>query len=239
MSQSTEAESNSKASGLSALVGRIFPKTPDFFSLLQDQSAQAVRGFEALVEYMGDGSKKLGKAVKAVEAESDEIRDRSMEALNSAFSTPMDREDLYRAIATLDHLLGYAKSTVREMEVLGVTPDEHSQAMAAELLAGVTALDQGYAILASETAKAEGFAQAARTSERAIEKLYRKAISDLFDVEKDLKTMDKLDGPTGPTALVTVVDMFKRREIYRHLSNAGDRVARAGEALHDIVVKMV
>lgn len=71
------------------------------------------------------------------------------------------------------------------------------------------------------------------------EKLYRKAISELFNVERDLKQMSKLDGPTGPAALTTVVDMFKRREIYRHLSNAGDRVARAGESLHDIVVKMV
>jgi hypothetical protein len=35
------------------------------------------------------------------------------------------------------------------------------------------------------------------------------------------------------------MEVFKRREIYRHLSNAGDRVAHAGECLHDIVVKMV
>jgi len=32
--------------------------------------------------------------------------------------------------------------------------------------------------------------------------------------------------------------MFKRREIYRHLSNAADRMAHSANTLHDIVVKM-
>jgi hypothetical protein len=33
--------------------------------------------------------------------------------------------------------------------------------------------------------------------------------------------------------------MFKRREIYRHLDNAAERVAHCANTLHDIVVKMV
>lgn len=54
-----------------------------------------------------------------------------------------------------------------------------------------------------------------------------------------MKELGKMDGPTGPAALAQVVELFKRREIYRHLSNAGDRIAHAGDSLHDIVVKMV
>ncbi len=235
----TETASPAAESGLSRLIHRIFPKTPDFYSLLRVQSTQAVQAMQALVDYMESGLKADGKIVKMLESEGDNLRDESMAALNSAFSTPMDREDLFRAIADLDHLLGYAKSTVREMEILGVKPDAYTKAMAEQLLAGAQALDEGYALLEKETAKAEPFAKSARTAERNIEKLYRKAISELFNVEQDLKQMSKLDGPTGPAALTTVVDMFKRREIYRHLSNAGDRVARAGESLHDIVVKMV
>lgn len=221
------------------LVGRVFPKTPDFYGLLKAQSEQAVRGMETLVEYMSDGSTTLARAVKRLESESDEMRDRSMAALNSAFSTPMDREDLYRAIATLDHLLGYAKSTVREMEVLHVDPDRHTRAMAEKLLQGAQALDTGYGLLAEQTSEAEQYAQAARSAERDIEKHYRKALSDLFDVESQMKSLGKIDGPSGPATLAQVIDIFKRREIYRHLSNAGDRVAHAGESLHDIIVKLV
>jgi PiT family inorganic phosphate transporter len=40
-------------------------------------------------------------------------------------------------------------------------------------------------------------------------------------------------------ALQEVVHMFRRREVYRHLSNAADRVALAGGHLHDSVVKAI
>jgi hypothetical protein len=34
-----------------------------------------------------------------------------------------------------------------------------------------------------------------------------------------------------------VITRIKRREVYRHLSNAADRLAHAGEALRDISIK--
>lgn len=227
------------SSGMGRLIARVFPKTPDFFALLQSQSQLAVTAMASLVDYMDDGAKHHGSLVKTYEDESDQLRDQSMAALNQAFSTPMDREDLYRAIATLDHITDYAKATVREMELLGVEPDHFTREMANELHAGAVALDGGYGLLATDPAAAEGSAQAARKSERSIEKVYRRALSELFDVEHELERMSQMDGPTGPAALAQVMSVFKRREVYRHLSNAGDRVARAGEALHDIVVKMV
>lgn len=226
-------------SGLGRLIARVFPKSPDFFALLRSQSQLAVTAMAALVAYMDDGGSQHGHLVKTYEDESDQLRDASMAALNRAFSTPMDREDLYRAIATLDHITDYAKATVREMELLGVEPDRFTRAMAEELHGGTVALDEGYSLLATDPGAAEASAQAARKSERAIEKIYRQALSELFDQERAIEKISRMDGPTGPAALAQVMSVFKRREIYRHLSNAGDRVARAGEALHDIVVKMV
>ena len=38
-------------------------------------------------------------------------------------------------------------------------------------------------------------------------------------------------------AMLAVVDMFKRREVYRHLQRR-DRIARAADRLHDIIVKI-
>ena len=62
-------------------------------------------------------------------------------------------------------------------------------------------------------------ADAACKCERKCEKAYRRALAELFQGDDYL-------------------NMFKRREIYRHLSNAADRVAAAGNRLHDIVVKI-
>lgn len=35
-----------------------------------------------------------------------------------------------------------------------------------------------------------------------------------------------------------VIEVFKRREIYRHLSNGADRVEHAASVLHDIIVQI-
>ncbi|MBT5874681.1 MAG: DUF47 domain-containing protein, partial [Candidatus Latescibacteria bacterium] len=86
---------------------------------------------------------------------------------------------------------------------------------------------------------AELEAQAARKAERRAEKVYRRALADLFD---EGTYQEQLDGSPeqSPSAIMHhVIEIFKRREVYRHLSNAADRVAEAGEALHDIVVKLV
>lgn len=221
------------------LIGRIFPKTPNFFQLLEAQSALAANAMSALVDYMDTGQKAVGKQVKAVLTEADPLKEQSMSALNSAFSTPMDREDLYRAISTLHHVVNYAKSTVREMEVLRVAPDSFMHSMAVQLSTGATALNTGYAKLQKETAAAEADAYAAREAERNVEKLYRKALANLFDPTSDMERIAAVEGPTGPAAVEHVMEVFKKREVYRHLSNAGDRVAHAGECLHDIIVKMV
>ena len=81
------------------------------------------------------------------------------------------------------------------------------------------ALALGFASLATDPASAAAQADAARKAERKVEKAYRRAIAELFQGDD-------------------YINMFKRREIYRHLSNAADRMANCANTLHDIVVKM-
>ena len=101
-------------------VRRIFPKVPDFFALLQAQSSLAVTSMNQLVEFMSTGHAEYADEVKAFERKASVLKEQSMTALNTAFSTPMDREDLYRAISTLHRITTYARTTVREMEQLHV-----------------------------------------------------------------------------------------------------------------------
>ncbi len=226
-------------SGAMKLVRRVFPKVPNFFGLLQAQSAVAVTSMNHLVDFMTSGQTEVADEVKAFEREASVLKEQSMAALNSAFSTPMDREDLYRAISTLHRITTYARTTVREMEQLHVQPDEWTTKMAELLRDGVVALDEGYQMLEQDPAAAETKADRARVSERRVEKQYRLALAELFDPEEDVRRIGRIDGPTGAAAYTLVMEVFKKREIYRHMSNAGDRVARAGETLHDIVVKLV
>ena len=229
---------------LTRLIDRVLPSAPDFFSLVDDQCDMAVTAMKELVAYMESGKKKLGKHVKRIEKEGDELKRRNIEILNRAFSTPMDREDIYRAIVEIDHLMNYAKTTVREMEILDVDPDQYTRQMAVHLKEGTESLQEGFRKLSENAALAETNALEARKAERTVEKIYRKALAELFDVsscvadirEQKASGNDKVEAEV--LALEHIMETLKRREIYRHLSNAADRLAHAGATLHDIVVKI-
>lgn len=229
----------SNNSVLTKIVGRVFPKMPNFYEALNNQCDLAVAATDALVKLMETGDEQWALKVRELEHEGDKVKDANMDMLNSAFATPMDREEIYRSMSTIDHVINYCKTTVREMEVLGVEPDSYTAEMATFLKDGAESLAAGYKVLETEPAGAESHAQAARKAERNIEKTYRRALAELFDVEADVERLDAMEGHTGTHALAQVMLVMKRREVYRHLANAGDRVARAGEALRDIVVKLV
>ena len=230
--------SGSSNSMITKLVDRVFPVMPDFYGLMNEQCDVLVEAMEALVQYMEDGSEEKGLAVRQIEKRGDELKARNIDVLNRAFATPMDREDIYRAIVTLDMGMNYAKTTTRELEVLGLTPDKFMLEMAVEYKNAAQALQQGFNRLTENPAQAEENAAAARKSERNIEKIYRRALADLFSVDEMVSKLDADEPGAKAQAMLAVVDMFKRREVYRHLSNGADRIARAADRLHDIIVKI-
>jgi hypothetical protein len=173
-----------------------------------------------LVQFMADNDARIGERIREDEHAADKVKVHNIHTLNEAFSTPMDREDIYRAITTLDEVVGYCKDVVGEMHALGLEPDGVTLEMATLLHEGVVALKNGFAILGKHPAEAARSADAARRAERKVEKLYRRALAQLF---------------TGDD----YIHMFKRREIYRHLTNGAERMSACANTLHDIVVKMV
>ena len=208
-----------RASLMRRLLQRVFPPSPDFFAMLTEQCQQVALTAGLLVDFMESGDPVVGKRIRQNEHEADRVKVRNLHVLNEAFATPIDREDLYRAIMDLDDVVNYCKTTVSEMEVLALAPDKHCLEMALHIKLGADALALGYARLAKTPAEAAADADTARKAERRVEKCYRRALADLFQGED-------------------YIQMFKRREIYRHLSNGADRMAHCANTLHDIVVKM-
>jgi len=105
------------------------------------------------------------------------------------------------------------------MDVLEVKPDEFMRDISHCIKEGVDTLAKGFAKLGITPAEAAHNANQARQSERHAEKLYRKALPILFEG-------------------TDYINMFKRREIYRHLTNAAQHMALCANRLHDIVVKI-
>ncbi|OIR19756.1 hypothetical protein GALL_06400 [mine drainage metagenome] len=204
---------------LARILDRVFPKVPDFFQMLTEQNLKVVHTVDLLVEYMEHDGPAVADALKLDVHEADLIKARNLHELNDAFSTPIDREDIYRAITALDDVVMYCKTTVHEMDVLGVAPDAFMRDISQNIKDGVNALAKGFALLGNKPAEAAQYADAARKAERHAEKQYRIALSTLFEGSD-------------------YVNMFKRREIYRHLTNAAHHMAQCANTLHDIVVKI-
>lgn len=221
------------------LTNAIFPVMPDFYGMMVAQCDLTARAMDVFLDFMKTGDVAKADQVRAMEKEADELKTQQMEVLNHAFATPMDREDIFRAIMSIDEILNYAKTTIREMEALGITPDAHMAAIATLLRDGAYSLKSGFGKLSTKPMDAEVDAAAARKGERNTEKEYRSALADLFSPDQALAEALRAGSPgASADAFIHIMEVLKRREVYRHLSNAADRMEHAAGVLHDIVVQI-
>jgi len=205
--------------GQGTFVEKIFPKKKDFFKMLLEQAMKIEEGIVALLDFMNDPTEEKGKKVNILEEEADEIRKILVDELNRTFVTPIDREDIFSLSQTVDDILDYAKSTVEEMTLFQVKPDQYMKKMveglynaSKDITGAVRHLKEHPGVCAEHIVKA-------RKAENFVEHRYREGLVELF------KSTD-------------FIEILKRREIYRHLSNAADRAAAAADIVNDILVKI-
>jgi uncharacterized protein Yka (UPF0111/DUF47 family) len=121
-------------------------------------------------------------------------------------------------------VLDYADTTVEEMTMLGVEPNQYLIRMVSLLRDAAEEINRGVQRLSDRPNVANDHAVRAKALENRVEAVYREAVGALFN---------------GPRDLEHVVEMLKLREIYRHLSNAADRGDEAANIIGDIVVKQM
>jgi predicted phosphate transport protein (TIGR00153 family) len=190
----------------------------DFYQMLLDQARKSEEGLQALCKFMDDGKAELGQKVERTETEADELRRQLIDALNRTFVTPIDREDIFALSRAVDDMVDYAKSTVEEMMLFQVKPNEHLRKMADALYQASKHITLGVGALRKMPNGMHEHIIRAKKTENLMEHLYREALVELFK-DKD------------------VVNLLKMREIYRHLNNAADRGDEAADILSDILVK--
>src|SRR5205809_1028053 len=106
-----------------------FPKKRDFYQMLSNQAQKVEEGMEALYDFANDPTEEKGKKVSKIEEEADELGRILIDELNRSFVTPIDREDIFALSRVIDDMCDYAKSTVEEMLLFGVGPNEHIKKM--------------------------------------------------------------------------------------------------------------
>lgn len=215
----------------------VVPPMPDFFGMLEAQADNLRGTVAALTDYLQACDQTLATLVHEQVEKGHSLRDATLSQLYRSFITPIDREDIYVLATTIDHILDYIKNTVREVEVLQVQADDWMQRMTEELTEGVASLALGLARFRAGQGEDVAITVQTREAERRVEDLYRDALQMMFQGEEFQQLNNGREEPTVRACLDFVVSRIKRREVYRHLSNAADRLAHAGEALRDISIK--
>ena len=195
-----------------------FHKRFDFHAMLLDQARRSEEGLGLLCQFVEGPTEELGARVEYMEKEADELRRQLIEALNRTFVTPFDREDVFALSRALDDMIDYANTTVEEMMLFEVQPDSHLLHMAQALYEGAKEISLAVAELRHMSSSMQAHIIRAKKIENRMEHLYREALAEVFK-DKD------------------IVNILKKREIYRHLSNAADRGDEAANILSDILVK--
>ncbi len=193
-----------------------------FLKLLIDQAERTMEGIQYLKDYMESEDISIAKDIDNKEKEGDEVRRILIDEINRTFSTPFDREDIFSLSRTIDDILDYASTAVDEMNILKIRSNPHLIKMSDILSRAARNLYQAVKMLSSYPKVSTNHVIKVKGFENRLEKVYRAALAELFSTPKDLKG---------------IIDILKTRELYRHLSNAGDKCDEAADIIGDILVK--
>jgi uncharacterized protein Yka (UPF0111/DUF47 family) len=195
-------------------LARLFEPKIDFYEMMVKHAEKT------LEEWIRRGADDRCQIVRDLENEADALKLLLEKKLVDSFVTPMDREDIYDLSARMDEVINAAKSTVREIEAMEVSPeDTHMAEMAGILEEGTRCLVLSFRALKQNPQEAASQAVLSRKSENRFTKVYRLAMQQLFtydDFKKVLKT----------------------REVYRSLMLVAERIDVVGEKLAHVVVKI-
>ncbi len=198
------------------------PENPDVLGMLRKQAEITERGMDALNAWAA-GEEEAAQRLRDAEHEADTQKRALRIALKSAFITPIGAEDIFVMSGRLDAVLNGAKDAVRESEIMAMAPDEAVVAMCGFLNEGVHLLARAFAHIAGDSdddgeTEATDAADAAVKAQRQVERVYRRAMSSLLEVE-DLRAV------------------MGRRELYRRFSRISDDVTEVAERVWYAAVK--
>jgi uncharacterized protein len=193
------------------------PETPDVVGLLRDQIAVTVEGMDAFAAWAA-GDTAAADTVRDREHRADEAKREVRRALQAAFVTPLEPEDVFVLSRGVDWLLNHAKDTINESEVMACPPDAALAEMTALLAEALRHIDEAVVRLGSKDGGAIEPASAAIKSERRLERAYRAGMAALLESD-DLR------------------EVTARRELYRRCSRMGEGAVDVAERIVYAVVK--
>jgi len=199
----------------------LVPKEHDYFRLFSELAANLDEAAQLLVKFMDDygQAKSIGAAILEHEHVGDKILHDIVKRLNRSFITPIDREDIYDLVATMDEVLDNIEEATDAMVLYRVeAPTEYARRQAKVIAEAAAVLHQIIDDLEKRTDLMERIISV-NSLENEGDRIVRDAIAALFDDDIDAK------------------DIIKWKDIYEVLESAIDECEHVANVIESIVLK--
>ena len=209
-----------------ALTDWILPKEDKFFELLIAQSQNCLEAAQEFNEYIKKYSlaskaqrEQGAKRIKGIEHKGDELTHAIIDKLNSAFITPLDKEDIHEVTGLLDDITDYINTSALHLVLLDVKKaDGCMQKLAFIILRAVEELHSCIVDLRKLKSMKRRYISI-HSLENEGDDTYHSGLASLFQKSRD------------------PIDIMKRREIYELLEHVIDKCEDVADAIAPIVVK--
>jgi len=198
----------------------LVPKEHDYFRLFSELAANLDAAAQLLVKFMNDGDRK-GAAAAILEHEhvGDKILHDIVKRLNRSFITPIDREDIYDLVATMDEVLDNIEQATDAMVLYRVeAPTDYARRQAEVIAKAASVLHQLIDDLEKRTDLMERVISI-NSLENEGDRIVRDAIAALFDDDIDAR------------------EIIKWKDIYELLESAIDECEHVANVIESIVLK--
>lgn len=199
-------------------------KEDSFIRQLKLQAEKTVGCLDFLEKNMDSITLETVKEKKKLIDELIEIRSLLMDDLHNTFITPIDREDIYNISISLFEMAYYSLTTLEEMLMFEVKPDEFIKTMVEKVRIEATEIFKAIDRLRKNPRVAENHLIGVTKMESRIDRIYRDAVKVL------LQDKDKL--------ATDLQRILHTREIYRHVSNMSDHARVAANVLGIALIKL-
>lgn len=198
---------------------RVFPAKHDFYGMLREQADVTSHGVETVLSWLNEPSADSYNLAIALTIQADIVRMTMEEKLIDAFSTPIDRQDIYDISVRMDRIIEHARFAMQSIKDYEVEVDRFIIHMTQELNRGTKAFAEAVALLAEEPIEANNKIQIIRNAHYTTIDYYKKGMISMF------KTDDAMNA-------------LKLYEIYYQLREAAHCLSNSVDVLHRIVVRL-
>jgi hypothetical protein len=200
------------------------PREHKFFDLFEASAKNISKASKALKEML-DSWQFIDSRVAEItelEHEGDSITHQIISMLHRTFVTPFDREDIAMLAHQLDDVLDFIHSAADAMFIYKITsPTPRAKELADVIVQAAAELEKAVSGLRNKkefTHMLEHCVEINRL-ENAADRIYRAAIGELFDNNKDM------------------AEIIKWREIYEHMETATDRCEDVADVIEGVALK--